>query len=100
MQIPTSPPLVGHNPRRNIALSLNGAPTNRDGISAEIGTNQSTNWKGPFSQRRFMSVSFLRLYTDIHLSTRALQSLSDPEKCEEENISWDEFEMQCKLDLL
>ena len=26
MQIPTSPPLVGHNPRRNIALSLNGAP--------------------------------------------------------------------------
>ena len=84
MQIPTSPPLVGHNPRRNIALSLNGAPTNRDGISAEIGTNQSTNWKAPFSQRRFMSVSFLRLYTDIHLSaeqsTRAVQSLSDLEK--------------------
>ena len=26
MQIPTSPPLVGHNPRRNIALSLNWDP--------------------------------------------------------------------------
>ena len=92
MQIPTSPPLVGHNPRRNIALSLNGAPPIETGFPLRSELTNLQIGRAPFSPRRFMSISFLRLYTDIHRAGLAKAGWRCGDGQKKRNVSLNEFQ--------
>ena len=100
MQIPTSPPLVGHNPRRNIALSLNWDPPIETGFPLR---SELTNLQiGRVHFRRedlcpFLSSDYIQTSIWVPGLCRACRI---PRNVKKKNISWDEFEMQCKLDLL
>ena len=89
LQIPTSPLILGGISH----WAPSWAPrTNRGGISWESELTNLQIGRAPFSPRRFMSISFLRLYTDIHRAGLAKAGWRCGDGQKKRNVSLKEFQ--------